>query len=162
MSDVCGKHRGVVVANMDLQSMGRIQVIVDGVMDGPEWAMPCVPYAGPGVGFLALPPVGARVWVEFEAGDVSRPIWVGGFWEASGDAPTEAATNPDIGVIQCGSAAISFDRQAGSEKALLLRLADGTRLKLGSLGIEIRNAQGASVRLIGPSVDINEGGLTVV
>lgn len=162
MSDVCGKHRGTVVANLDPQGMGRIEVLVDRVMDGPEWAMPCVPYAGPGVGLLALPPVGARVWVEFEAGDVSKPIWVGGFWEGAGSAPAEAATNPEIAMIQCGGASLVFDKQAGSENALVLRLADGSRLKLGSLGIEIRNAQGASVRLIGPSVDINEGGLTVV
>lgn len=162
MSDVCGKYRGVVTANLDPEGMGRVQVQVDGVMEGPAWAMPCVPFAGPGVGFLALPPVGASVWVEFEAGDVMKPIWVGGFWAGPGEAPSEAATNPDIGVIQCGGAALSFDRQAGSENALLLRLADGTNLRLGSAGIELRNAQGASVRLIGPSVDINEGGLTVV
>ena len=31
----------------------------------------------PASGFYAIPPIGAGVWIEFEAGDVSRPIWVG-------------------------------------------------------------------------------------
>jgi hypothetical protein len=42
--------------------------------------MPCVPYAGSGVGFYAMPPIGADVWVEFEGGDPSYPIWAGCFW----------------------------------------------------------------------------------
>jgi hypothetical protein len=33
-----------------------------------------------------VPPVGAGVWVEFEAGDVERPIWSGSWWGLS-DAP---------------------------------------------------------------------------
>jgi uncharacterized protein involved in type VI secretion and phage assembly len=57
------------------------------------WAMPCVPYAGDQVGFLAIPPVDAGVWVEFEGGDPSFPIWVGCFW-GDGEAPENA--NPDI------------------------------------------------------------------
>ena len=46
-----------------------------------SWAEPCVPYAGDGVGLFAVPPVGANVWVEFEARrpDVSRS-WRGCFW----------------------------------------------------------------------------------
>ena len=37
----------------------------------------CVPYAGPKVGFVMLPEVGSGVWIEFEGGDVSYPIWTG-------------------------------------------------------------------------------------
>ena len=46
--------------------------------------MPCVPYAGSGVGFFAVPPVGANVWVEFEGGDPDYPIWSGCFWGRRG------------------------------------------------------------------------------
>ena len=46
------------------------------------WCMPCVPYAGPNVGFAFLPEIGSGVWIEFEGGDVSYPIWVGGYWRA--------------------------------------------------------------------------------
>ena len=42
--------------------------------------MPCVPYAGASVGFYSLPEPGTGIWVEFEAGDPSFPIWSGCFW----------------------------------------------------------------------------------
>ncbi|MEZ4769135.1 MAG: phage baseplate assembly protein V [Caldilineales bacterium] len=31
------------------------------------------------MGLFAVPPVGANVWIEFEAGDPDYPIWAGGF-----------------------------------------------------------------------------------
>jgi hypothetical protein len=77
-----GKYRGRVESNVDEELMGRIQVscpAVPGLRLG--WAMPCVPYAGPGVGWFAIPPIGADVWVEFEAGDPNYPIWTGCFWQ---------------------------------------------------------------------------------
>ncbi len=54
------------------------------------WAKPCVPYAGPTSGFFSVPPIGAGVWIEFEAGDVSQPIWTGCYWGAARTA-AEAA-----------------------------------------------------------------------
>lgn len=42
--------------------------------------MPCVPYAGASVGFFAMPPNESGVWIEFEGGDPSFPIWVDCFW----------------------------------------------------------------------------------
>ena len=92
-----GKYRGRVESNVDEELMGRIQVscpAVPGLRLG--WAMPCVPYAGPGVGWFAIPPIGADVWVEFEAGDPNYPIWSGCFWQAGqipippGDPNTKA------------------------------------------------------------------------
>jgi hypothetical protein len=83
-----GKYRGIVENPADLQGIGRIQVSVPSVLgDGKlAWAMPCLPGAGPGVGFYAIPPKGAKVWVEFEAGNPDYPIWSGGFWDL-GDTP---------------------------------------------------------------------------
>jgi hypothetical protein len=83
-----GKYRGIVLNNIDPLYRGRIIVEVPDVL-GTEvsgWALPCVPYAGRNVGFLALPPVGASVWVEFEQGDPDFPIWSGCFW-AEGEMP---------------------------------------------------------------------------
>lgn len=78
-----GKYRGTVANDIDLQGIGRVQVSVPDVLgDGSmAWAMPCSPYAGDGIGFFAIPPVGANVWVEFERGDPEYPIWSGGFWD---------------------------------------------------------------------------------
>lgn len=90
-----GKYRGTVVNNTDPQKQGRIQVLVPEVTgEIPSgWAVPCVPYAGPLSGFFSIPMPGASVWVEFEAGDPSRPIWVGGWWPV-GTAPVAAAAGP--------------------------------------------------------------------
>src|SRR5216683_5159045 len=92
---VWGKYAGKVVSNTDSEQMGRLQVTCGAVLgDQPVWALPCVPYAGPSVGFYFIPPVGAGVWVEFEGGDVSRAIWTGCYW-AKGDLPSDA-TSADI------------------------------------------------------------------
>jgi hypothetical protein len=93
MADACatyfGKYRGTVENPIDLKGIGRVQVSVPDVLgDGKlAWAMPCVPYAGNKVGFFAVPPKGASVWVEFERGDPDFPIWSGCFWEL-GQTPT--------------------------------------------------------------------------
>jgi len=60
-----------------------------------NWCLPCAPYAGVGAGLFTIPAAGSGVWIEFEAGDVSRPVWVGGWW-AVGEAPiSERAEPPD-------------------------------------------------------------------
>lgn len=82
-----GKYRGSVVDTDDPQRIGRIRADVPAVGSAElGWALPCLPGAGPGCGLFLIPPVGANVWIEFEAGDVSFPIWSGGFW-APGEAP---------------------------------------------------------------------------
>ena len=90
-----GKYRGVVI-NVDASTM-RIQASVPAVLPlgTTGWCMPCVPYAGPQVGFLMLPEVGSGVWIEFEGGDVSYPIWTGCFWGA-GDIPSTASATTKI------------------------------------------------------------------
>jgi hypothetical protein len=86
-----GKYRGKVVENDDPLMLGRILANVAAVPDMTEnWCMPCVPYAGAGVGFYAIPPIGANVWIEFEGGDVNYPIWSGCFW-----APDETPTGKE-------------------------------------------------------------------
>jgi hypothetical protein len=79
-----GKYRGLVVMNVDPLQQGRLKAMVPEVLGEipSTWALPCAPYAGTGSGFWAIPPVGAAVWIEFEAGDTSRPIWTGGWWTA--------------------------------------------------------------------------------
>lgn len=76
-----GKYRGKVMDNVDPLFLGRLQVSVPAIPGAYfSWAMPCVPYAGPGVGFHAIPPIDANIWVEFEDGDTEYPIWTGCFW----------------------------------------------------------------------------------
>lgn len=85
-----GKYRGLVAINVDPLSLGRLKAMVPEVLGEipSSWALPCAPYAGTGAGFFAVPPIGAGVWIEFEAGDVSRPIWTGCWW-ATGEVPMD-------------------------------------------------------------------------
>lgn len=76
-----GKYRGKVLDNIDPLFQGRIIADVPSVPGSLlNWALPCTPYAGPDVGFYAIPPIGANVWIEFEGGDPNYPVWVGCFW----------------------------------------------------------------------------------
>ncbi len=95
-----GKYRGTVTQNIDPERKGRLQVEVPGVLGlvPSSWAEPCVPLAGPTgppMGIFLVPPIGAGVWVEFEKGDPSHPVWVGCRWGAQSDVPLAAqAGNP--------------------------------------------------------------------
>jgi hypothetical protein len=72
-----GLYRGVVVNSTDPMQAGRLLVEVYAVSgQTPVWAMPCVPY-GTNLQNGALPPFGTDVWIEYEQGDASRPVWVG-------------------------------------------------------------------------------------
>lgn len=77
-----GKYRGVVSNVDDPENMGRIRASVPEVLADVQspWALPCAPYSGEGIGIYTVPPVGAGVWIEFEAGDPARPIWTGCWW----------------------------------------------------------------------------------
>lgn len=102
-----GKFRGKVTDNADPLKKGRLKVTVPAIMETLEaWAMPCVPYAGKQVGFFALPPVGSAVWVEFEYGDPSFPIWVGCFW---GDNEMPLGGVPEVKVWKTDSITLSLD-----------------------------------------------------
>ncbi len=81
---IYGKYRGTVFNNVDPLSMGRIMALVPEVLGvvPTGWATPCAPVAGLKAGFFDIPAMASGVWIEFEAGDVSRPIWVGGYWGA--------------------------------------------------------------------------------
>lgn len=81
-----GKYRGYVSGVADPLNLGRIKARVPRLLGEAEtgWALPCAPYAGPDQGVFMIPEVGAGVWIEFEGGDLSRPIWSGGFWGKPG------------------------------------------------------------------------------
>jgi uncharacterized protein involved in type VI secretion and phage assembly len=96
-----GKYRGLVTDNEDPTGLGRLRARVPEVLGDVDsgWALPSVPYAGDGVGAHLIPPVGAGVWIEFEAGDVSRPIWAGCWW-GQDQIPKDEAGSPAKPVVK--------------------------------------------------------------
>jgi len=134
-----GKYRGLVKKTTDPLGLGRLQALVPEVLgDVPTgWALPCAPYAGTGVGLFTIPPVGAGVWIEFEAGDVSRPVWAGTWW-GKGDVPRDeqgATAQPKTKILRSEAGLIiSLDDEAqtitlsdsGSKNIVAIRAVDGT------------------------------------
>src|SRR6478609_7197254 len=93
-----GKYRGEVVDNADPDDLGRVKVKVPRLTHDEElgWALPAFPYGGASEqGFFAVPDVGASVWVEFEGGDLSYPIW-SGTWYGDNEIPEGADFNKKI------------------------------------------------------------------
>jgi uncharacterized protein involved in type VI secretion and phage assembly len=113
-----GKYAGIVVNVDDPDKRGRLKVRVPDLMRSVEesWAMPCIPYAGTKAAFFSVPPVGAGVWVEFEAGDDARPIWSGCYWHESGPplGPTDSACEPTTHVWRTEFGAVVLDDEAKS------------------------------------------------
>jgi len=93
-----GKYRGIVVDNQDTEQLGRLRLLVPSLFGGTfadgqasdddlvtDWAWPCVMAGGiENQGSLFIPEAGARVWVEFEEGNLDCPLWVGTVWAKPG------------------------------------------------------------------------------
>ena len=161
MTEYFGKYRGTVVNNIDPMQQGRIQVSVPSVLGGGQlsWAMPCVPYAGPGVGLFLIPPVDANIWVEFEAGDPDYPIWSGCFW-GIGEVPALPAI-AEMKVLKTDSCTITLNDLPGIG-GVTIETMTGMKIILSATGLEIDNGQGGSIKMTGPQVSVNNGGLEVI
>jgi uncharacterized protein involved in type VI secretion and phage assembly len=155
-----GKYRGIVVDNRDPLMSGRVKARVPDVLGDEEsgWAMPCVPYAGDGVGLFLIPPTGASVWIEFEHGDPDYPIWSGCFW-AQGQVPASPAA-AEMKVLKTSVGTITLDDTPGAG-GITIETTAGMKIVINVSGIEIDDGQGGSVKLSGPQVSVNDGALEV-
>ncbi|MEA2621659.1 MAG: hypothetical protein QOH61_569 [Chloroflexota bacterium] len=128
-----GKYRGTVVDNADPDELGRLTLKVPSTLGDQttDWAPPCLPFGGSaGAGLLLLPEVGADVWVEFEQGDISHPIWVGTYWK---NAPQKGG--PDL--------AKPTARTLRSPGGQILRMDDED----GKTGITLHHKSGAEITI---------------
>ena len=155
---VNGKHRGIVRDNSDPLALGRIQAAVPDVTGDASagWAMPCFPVAG----MFMVPSIGANVWIEFEGGDVDHPIWCGCFYENAGEVP--AASHERGGLVVQTPMQNSLSVSDAPMGGITIRSASGATVTVNDVGISLSNGKGASVVLAGPSVDINDGALTII
>lgn len=128
-----GKYRGVVLEALTGDDLGKLKVSVPDVLhDQPGVAWPCVPFAGPSHGFVSIPEKDDGVWIEFEGGNPSQPIWVGCWW-GSGDMPSQADVKVRTWVTKGGLAIVMDDDQ----KQLSLQHPDGPSITLSSDGITL-------------------------
>ena len=87
MAGFYGKYRATVVSNTDPMMNGRLQVDVEAASVTSAWAEASVPPVP--TSLLTLPETGSTIWVEFEGGDVTRPIWTGAMWGSAVQVPLE-------------------------------------------------------------------------
>lgn len=160
-----GKYRGQVAQNVDPLMLGRVQITCPAVLgDGQmSWAMPCSPYAGPSVGFFAIPPVGANVWIEFEGGNPDYPIVSGCFW-GMGEVPASPAIE-QMTVLATEGVVLTISNVPGAGGLTIETKAPAvaipSTIKIDSQGIEIASGIG-KLKLSATGVSINDGALEVM
>jgi uncharacterized protein involved in type VI secretion and phage assembly len=166
-----GKYRGTVSDNSDPTNRGRIKVKVPAVLGSVEsWAMPCVPYAGQGVGFYSLPASGTGVWVEFEAGDPSYPIWTGCFW-GDGELPDPSGASVKIWktdkvTFRIDDDADELKMQTTSQSTVTLSSditseSSGAKHTVGSSGV-VSELGAGKVEVTAATVKVNNGAIEVM
>jgi uncharacterized protein involved in type VI secretion and phage assembly len=163
-----GKYRGTVLNNVDPMMIGRIMAIVPDVSSvvPTSWAMPCFPMAGIQTGTIAVPPIGAGVWVEFERGDPDYPIWTGCYFGTAAEMPAlHLLTPPGMSAITLQTMlqnGITVTDLPGPTGGIVIKTTTGASLIVNDTGIYIQNGKGASIVMVGPSVTVNNGALTVI
>jgi uncharacterized protein involved in type VI secretion and phage assembly len=151
-----GKYRGVVT-DVDAKTL-RIKASVPAVLaDQPTgWCRACVPFAGDNLGFAFLPEIGAGVWIEFEGGDVSYPIWAGCFWH-DGEQPSQATASVKVIVTRSGHSILLDDDNV----TITISDKNNNTVTLDSDGVTLKRG-GNSVAVSDSEVSVNDGALEVV
>jgi phage baseplate assembly protein gpV len=124
-----------------------------GDSENTGWALPAFVYGGASEqGFFAVPDVGAGVWIEFEGGDLSYPIW-SGTWYTSGDIPESA--KPGKKVLKTSSGhKIVLDDDGGS---LEITDSNGNTVTMDSQTVKV--AAGSAVKIVidAPQIQLVDG-----
>ena len=149
-----GKYRGTVT---EVKDDGRIRALVPAVLGKLQtgWCMPCLPYAGDQAAIAFLPEVDAGVWIEFEGGDVSYPIWVGCYWH-DGERPNRVAKQVKV-IKTKGNQQIVLDDKRHS---ITLIDSNGNSVTLDRKGIAIVRGKG-KLEIVDGKVSANDGAMEV-
>lgn len=159
-----GKYRGVVTNNRDPLGIGRIRARVPDITGDDEcgWALPCAPFAGNNMGFVALPVVNSRVWIEFEQGDPDYPIWSGCWWGSQDEMPDEASQAPDGRVLIKTSQGQLLILDDPAPNTITIQTADGQKIVMSTESIQITMSTGATIELSAEKISLDDGsGATV-
>jgi len=172
-----GKYSGVVKDNRDADQLGVVLVSVPTVFPEEDVvpARAALPY-----GMFFVPENETHVWVEFEGGDTSSPLWTGVQHVPGSWAPEAAKSPPTVRALRTASGhLLVFDDTEGSESILLtdgknahkleftadgITLTDGVnghRIAMGSSAIEIAHQGGATVTLESAAVKATAGAAKV-
>jgi hypothetical protein len=159
-----GKYRGTVLNCVDPEGRARLIAQVPAVSSllPTTWCEPCLPVTGMLMGAYAVPPIGAGVWIEFEEGDVQRPIWTGGFWGSGAEAPALAKlgnpVSPSIILQTSLQNTLLISDAPGPTGGLLLQFgAPAYSLSINALGIQLQAGAAQLKMLADGTVFITNG-----
>ena len=108
-------YRAIVVQNDDPLASNRLKVAIPGIQGGEIlWALPRNQHGSEQTGFKYLAPaIGDIVYVSFEAGDPSKPLWEYHSW-ASGQMPKSLDAPHICGFVTPNGISILFDDSTGN------------------------------------------------
>ena len=130
-----GVHYAIVTQNQDPDKRARVKVrlpwLDHGDTDQTFWAMLAVPFIGDKFGFYTIPDVDDVVAVMFIAGDISRPVVLGGVWSKT-DSPPEKGNDFRGYRSRAGSRIVMDD--TSSSKVYFNEKTDKNGVIVGSFG----------------------------
>jgi hypothetical protein len=150
-----GKYRGQVTDNNDPDNLGRVKANVPRLLGDEEtgWALPAFVYGGISEqGLFAVPDIGAGVWIEFEGGDLSYPIW-SGTWFTSGAIPESAQAGKKVFKTKSGHKMV-FDDDGGS---LEITDSNGNSVSMDSSTVKITAGGALKVVIDAPQIELVDG-----
>lgn len=156
---VFGRFRGLVREIGTDSQLGLLKVEIPKVYGPGElspWAEPSPALAGPGYGALILPQENDYVWVDFEEGDPSQPIWSGACWASPDEVPAELGPQARGLRSPRGHRAIIDDE---NDRIHIVHRT-GAEIILGDNEITLRAGTGKIV-LSQSGIDFNDGAATV-
>lgn len=136
-----GKYRAKVVDIKDPETRGRIRVMCPKVLGKfkSAWCEPCIPVAYDFGGDFALPKIGEFVWVEFESGDINKPVYTGGLW-CTNKTPSNTYNEKER-LITWGKCKLEMNEDTNTIKI--------------SVGNSVLTINENSIQMISPSVTVN-------
>ena len=115
-------------------------------------------------GFFALPDVDTGVWIEFEAGNPSFPIWTGCFWNQD-DIPSEDS-GADIKFFRTKKFKLRIDDSVGE---ITIENDSGSQIVLNATEVHVKSSSvineatgGKKTELSAVGLSVNDGALEVL
>lgn len=168
---IFGKFRAVVKNVEDPEKLGRIKVECFEIYgDGlSPWAWPCFPYGGSLDNGIFFPvEINSGVWIEFEQGYISNPIWSGVWWTKPNninEMPTEIQNNYSTNILSGtkliktkSGHKIEFNDKDGS-RSILISDKSGNKINIDTENNKITiNSIGDLIINATDNISINAGG----
>ena len=150
-------YEGAVYDNKDPEYLGRVKLVCPAVYGDAvfnDWVYSKGSFGGKDKGLYAIPDKGDPIWVEFQTGDPSYPVWTYGHT----DTKSKIASGKDILILQYDKCKLTFDRKAKtvttetdkgktvlSDKDFIVSLGGADQLTVTKLGIELMGSQNSAV-----------------